>query len=491
MGNVRVGYNKTLESVFSTLKIGGQETRTNPPNFACAHRTHEPFRISKETIQLEDETSICGVVRTIGAQFDGDRTDLHEVFSLVWAATLRAFGLTSPWLIPEPHGFVPEEIGAVHLVFCQCPWSVDESLESSQDSMNAWSAFIFHLLNDVFRWDRVAMSTRPDPATTVFSEPDWAAPLIKYLRSPDDASFLKRRYPLWSYFSSQKRGVTVLRMPQVRIRNLKSVLKPFSAGLARGEEAYCVFANGIPNTVPFRVVKRVEKIMATIGDTSKDLLMIPIDSHCLFIGHRTIVAIRQNCGKDAFDKERTAFVERRASENLVFFADSTISWLTPLDASAFESLALELIKREPGVVRAKPVGTTNDRDRGRDILVDWRIPLVHKETLDSSTDDTIGTMSSGSKVIQVLVQVKTRSKTIGKGDVQDVRDTLEYHQADAYFLIAYPRTSAALVDYLENLRKTTGLGTDWWEASDIEDRLRRHPDVAMRFQSLVQLSSSA
>ena len=181
---------------------------------------------------------------------------------------------------------------------------------------------------------------------------------------------------------------------------------------------------------------------------------------------------------------------RRSMENRVFFADSTIEWRTPLREGDLEDLCLDLIKREPGVVRAKPVGSVNDRDGGRDILVDWRVPNADAEcTGYRAADDAVEPKSKGARIIRMIAQVKSRSRTIGKRDVQDIRDTLEHHQAEGFLLIAYPRISAALVDHLDKLGKTkTRAG--WWEFHDIEERLRRHPDIVKRYPQLVALHAA-
>jgi hypothetical protein len=86
------------------------------------------------------------------------------------------------------------------------------------------------------------------------------------------------------------------------------------------------------------------------------------------------------------------------------------------------------------------------------------------------------------------VQIKTRNKTVGKSDVRDVRDTLERHDANGFFLLVYPRLSNDLINYLETLRRQ-GYWVDWWGRPQIEDRLRRRPHIATRFSDLVRLQS--
>ena len=474
------------------LSHGGQEMLHTPPTFSCADQTHEPFRLMEKPIHFStvEQEFLWGVVSTTGDQFPGDRTDIHDVFSLIWGAVLRAFGLSSVWLIDESHGFVPGEIGARHLLFQQCPWNISQdAFETARKSMNAWSAFAFHLLDDVFKWERCWRLAHTDSATVHQTEPPtWANQAIKYLRFPEDIAIRKRTFPLWLYFASQKRGVTIIRMPKIRICVLKVVLGPFAPETARGEKAVAMFANGIPNAVPYSLLKKARKLLSLIGDECDELIVLPLDSHCLFIGDKTIVALRGKCGRDIFERERDILIKRRRNENRVFFADSAIEWQKPIATGDFEDLCLELVQREPGVVRAKSVGSVNDRDGGRDIIIDQKIPNRHSDSTQvTSLSSKEEIRPSGTKTVRLIAQVKTRSNIVGKQDVLDIRDTLERHRAEGFLLIAHPRISSALVDHLEDLRQRTELHTDWWETCDIENRLRRHPDIAKRFPELVAL----
>jgi hypothetical protein len=486
-----------FSQVAETLHAGGNETLQKPPFFSCASETHEPFRLTEAPIQFAgaDECFLYGTVRTTSWQFDRDRTDLHDVFSLVWAAVLRAFGLASPWLIDEPNGFgAPGELSARYLVLTQCPWRLSKNnFSTARESMNAWTAFGFHLLDAVFTWYRLeVINSSFLPALDDCKEPQWASAIRRYLNNPDDVIVSPRRYPFWIYLGSRRRGATILRMPRCRISALKSLLSPFHPEAVQGDDAVAILANGIANAVPNKAIRRALKLLSYTGDPCGSPLILPIDSHCIFLGDKTLVAIRVNCGREVFEREKEVFARRRSAEDRVFFADSTIEWKTPLDAGDFENACLDLLEREPGVVRAKPVGTVNDRDGGRDILIDWMVPSRHDlgaGTVPSA--DKADAISGGARrTIRIIAQVKSRSTTIGKRDVQDIRDTLENYQADGFLLIAHPRISAALVDHLGDLRNRTGLRTDWWEARDMETRLRRHPDIAKRYPRLLSFRST-
>ncbi len=475
-----------VRRALASIAIGGRETLRRPPAFACADQTHEPFRVMQTAARIGngEELFLWGTVATFGSQFDGDRTDIHDVLSLIWGAVLRAFGIGSPWLIDEAHPVVPGEIGARHLLFRQCPWTITESnFDTARGSLNAWSAFAFHLLDEVFRWSRPQEYCPPHHAAHRTQPPRWVDHVSRFLRNPSDVTTNSRLYPLWVYFSSARRGVTVIRMPGVRVARLRSILRPFVPEVAIGEHSHAFFANGMANAVPYRLSKKSRKLLSLVGDTPRNTVVLPLDSHCLFIGDKTIVALRGECGRLAFEDERRRLLSRRSNENKVFFAESTLTWRTPMIAGDLEDMCVDLLRREPGVLRAKPVGSVNDRDGGRDILIDRRVPNPHTSKRDTGTS-TPPRSDSTSRVVRVIGQVKSRSTTIGKGDVQDIRDTLEYHDAEAFLLIAYPRVSTALVDHLDKLRKTR-TRTDWWERRDLDERLRRHPDIAKRYPQLV------
>lgn len=102
---------------------GGKEALYSPPFLSCGSETHEPFRLIDRPIKflLEPDQSLAvealwGVVKTSSWHYEGDRTDLHDVWSLCWAAFLRAAGIASPWLIDEDGWCGTWELAGRHLV---------------------------------------------------------------------------------------------------------------------------------------------------------------------------------------------------------------------------------------------------------------------------------------------------------------------------------------------------------------------------------------
>ncbi len=92
------------------------------------------------------------------------------------------------------------------------------------------------------------------------------------------------------------------------------------------------------------------------------------------------------------------------------------------------------------------------------------------------------------KALNVVVQVKARNPSVGKSKVQDIRDTVECHGANGYFLIAFPQPASSLVEHLVALSKR-GIWTNWWDRAQIESRFRKHIDLVARFADLVRVES--
>ena len=469
----------------------GHDRFLRPPQFACSHQVHKPFYIDRNYFAAMDPDSlpISGIVRTTGVDFDGDRTDINNTFALIWAAALRAFGLASPYIVYEEHGFIEDDVDACHVLMRQCPLRVSaDNLGMVRESLTAWTAFVFHMLNGVFHWHRALPLGEDNMAMQEQLNSKIFHMVYRHDGTPSDAVISRRRFPNFHYYSSIDNGLTVIRMPQTSISSLRQILSCFSPDIAEGNNARVLFANGIPNAIPYRVIDRARAILSIVGESMNGkLITLPIDSHCLFVGNRTVLAIADNYGRALYEEERKHMQQRQHKENRVFFSESQISWNLPLDPTSLEEMCADLLEREPGVTRVKLVGKTYDRDGGRDIMADWALPKYHDSTIDENNNSI--SPSPGTDITRTVVQVKSRSKTIGKQDVQDIRDTLDHHDSKGFLLIAHPRISSQLLDRLDKLRSRAGVLCDWWESRDIETKLRQHPDIARRYPNLLSIRS--
>ena len=268
-----------------------------------------------------------------------------------------------------------------------------------------------------------------------------------------------------------------------------------------GQTRTSILAGGLKNAIPKNAVSTALKYIRAIESEDHQLqwhgvnsspceaaiIAIPLESHCVFLGGQTLVAVEGECGLRQFEAERTKFLERRAKENAVFAADYIFHWPVKIDGSKFEDLIYALLEREPGVMWVRQASPTNERDGGRDFLAKW-VVAVGDGMLGAGTEAVEERVPTPARALNVVVQVKARNPSVGKSKVLDIRDTLEGHDANGYFLVAFPQPASSLVTHLTVLAKS-GIWTNWWDRAQIESRLRKHVDLLARFADLVKLES--
>lgn len=463
----------------------------------CAQERHDPFVVGEES--SERGSIVFGYVRTSSAQLDGcgGRTDVHDVFSLLWACVMRASGAASSTLLSES-GFagIEEEIYARWLVFQQVGDYNDNT--TAKQRLLAHAAHAFHVLDDVLGW-----------ADIKYVNAEWndqhgeGDELARRLNDAGEFSDFgdmagERICPDWLYAKSHKGRVSVVVFPVESMLALRRALIAYEPISTEGRSRISILAGGLKNAIPKKVISKGLKYIRAVEDGDSQLpwlgvsaspsesaiIVITLESHCVFLGRQTLVAVEADCGLRQFEAERTKFLERRAQENAVFAADYIFQWPQKFDGSKFEELIYALLEREPGVMWVRQASPTNERDGGRDFIVRWLVPVgqgIHGEAAVPKTD-----IHSPAKTLNVVVQVKALNPSVGKSKVQDIRDTVEAHDATGYFLVAFPQPANSLVEHLGALAKK-GIWTDWWDRAQIETRLRKNLDLLARFSDLVKV----
>jgi hypothetical protein len=216
---------------------------------------------------------------------------------------------------------------------------------------------------------------------------------------------------------------------------------------------------------------------------SGSIILVPTETHCICIGKKSLVSIQSPCGRQSFLKARQDWHDKITKQASIFYADVLWEWIAPIDASRLEQLVEALLSEEPGLEWAKPTGPSYDRDQGRDLVATWLTPPGLNEKISEAKLDKAASRR------KIIVQVKSRGRSVGKSDVRDIRDMLDRHEADGILLVAHPVWSNDLFNYLENLA-ARDFWVGLWSQADLEERLRRHPYIARRFKDIVERSSS-
>jgi hypothetical protein len=450
----------------------------------CAGEDHYPFNlqiVGAPGAQLFPHAW----VRTVSGAWDGcgGRTDLHEMFGLLWAVLLRANGIASAAFIDE-RGFCGEaEIYSRALLFLQ-PFDrfFPRSDQRTPALLKAHTAEAVHALHAVLSLD--------DPAAT---PPRWAAPekawaeaIRAHLGGGDSDDLAAARInPDWRYYRAFKRGITWLQLPPEQMVFLRAMCRHYEPATCRQGRRLALTAGGLHHSIALDALRRAQGALkamepgsfATSGDGSTrwnehGALVIPLENRLVLIGGHFLVSVTTNCGYQAFMDARSNWLEQNRQAALIFGAGAAFKWIEPVHPGRFEELVEALLGVEPNVFRVRSTGPPNDRDQGRDLVIQ------RAAVLGLAADQPTTTIE------RILVQVKTRNRTVGKGDVRDIRDTIEHHHADGYLLIAYPRPSGDLIRHLEDLSER-GVSADWWDRNQLEERLRKHPDILTRFSDQV------
>jgi Restriction endonuclease len=457
----------------------------------CAAEYHFPFRVS---VARGDGGAIpYGRVR-IDSYYHwdggGGRTDLHDVLGILWAASLRASGAASTSLWGYTGWTGRPELESRILFFDQ-PYvsalSVHNlaAVEARIKAHTAWAA------HDLLKAMRFFPSGRQRATWQDEAPPPWLSQIEPLVGSPDTGIWITRRRPDYSYFVTPDNTVSIARFePALR----KSLVHAFAFWRPEASECmghYVLRSNDLENCVPVAVAERATEIIARVEGRSKarwrgpaqmpdtpDIVMIPLETHCVFIGKRAMVAMAAPCGKREFNAARLRWSKQTADLASIFRADTAWDWASPVDPARMEKLVEELLTEEPGLHWVRPTGPSFERDQGRDLVATWLTPPGLNQTMThEATSEPVFAR-------KIVVQVKTRNRTVGKSDVQDVRDMLERHDAEGLLLVADPVWSNDLFNYLETLaRKGAWIGL--WGRADIEARLRRHPFIASQFTDVV------
>jgi len=463
----------------------------------CAQERHDPFVIAEET--SERGSMVYGYVRTSSYHLDGcgGRTDVHDVFSLLWACVMRASGAASTNLLSEGgFGGIEEEIYARWLVFEQIGEFNDGS--SAKQRLLAHAANAYHLLDDVLGWERIKY-----PDAKWKDQHGEADDIVKSLNAAGEFKDFgemagRRECPEWVYAKSHKGRISVVVFPVERMFALRGALLGYSPSWTEGRVRTSILAGGLKNAISKKVVATGLKYVRAVetdkhqlawrgfdaSSLDRAIIAMPLESHCVFLGAQTLVAVESECGLRQFEAERTKFLERRAKDNAVFAADYIFHWPQKFDGSKFEDLIYALLEREPGVMWIRQASPTNERDGGRDFIAHWVVPVGHGMQVEGSSPEA--EVRTPAKELNVVVQVKARNPSVGKSKVQDIRDTVDVHDATGYFLVAFPQPANSLVEHLAALAKR-GIWTNWWDRAQIETRLRKHIDLIARFADLVKV----
>ena len=461
----------------------------DPPQLRIAFSPNFPMWISIDVDSASKSALLVGVVRTNGLA--GDRTDYHDLISLLWAAQFRSWNEASVRLIDIPHPAVPGELWGRYVFFEKQPPVSHISLECPDYELIERVLMLSSLAGHTFSTLYQASWGNPDIEECEDAE-QWAREVARRLKwkvGHRGQLTNGRRHPNWDFYRRNDYGVTAFRL-QISALSLLGAVKPREDDIVlEGPDSYLVKTGSLKNTVSKEVFEKAAKLLQAFGVTVSGLsallqreavLFLPTESHLICATEKGLLAIEIEGGLRSFQRAESLLRQRHQKEAAVLHSTTCFHWNDRINDERFENLVLDLLNREPGVRWARRVGNSRASDGERDLIAEWKLRPAPWE---SATEDQALVLR------RVVVQCKAYTGSVNRATVGDVPGTVDLHNANGYLLVAHPRITPPLLDYLTKVPAKRNIWADWWTKPEIEERLRNNLDIASRYPDLFRVTS--
>lgn len=458
-------------------------------------RNHISFEDDNSRNIINFELSQPGIAyayiysRTLSWDLPGERTDANEIISVLLSVLLRITNVASCriWDIPHPVDVPDTEIYARYIVPDQPYKSAYELTPKGLEKIRTFSTVVRNfgiMLPKLFDWD-VSKPHGPwayDNYEYNGMEP-WAvniASIVGEKYDEEKIQFCQRTNPSWRHYRSTQTGLTIYQAPTI-VRSLTTTLQakqPWEQTLISTGNSYS--AEGIVNFISRREAAFVERILKGLSRQRHlhDIVHIPLENVFVSAAGEYLIFLYRDCSRKRFEYEREKARKNHAQEAKSLYPDTDFIWSTAINGDRFEDFIIDLLRIEPGVIWVRQVSTTNEPDGGKDVLCDWITTPASAIHLNKE--------SPPYEIRKVLVQCKGHKATVNKSMVSDIRDRVERHRANGFFLAVSSHLTTELTDYLYDLRTAGKIWADWWTRSEIEERLRQHRHLIEKYSDIVR-----
>ncbi|MET9950556.1 restriction endonuclease [Streptomyces sp. NPDC006339] len=424
--------------------------------------------------------------------FDGDRTDLHDVYSLLAASVFRHTGAFSAMLvdIEHPATMIPGELSGRYLVPEQGAGYLlppdDVGLDSAKEVFGHLALFERLAHRVITFWHPQHSSPMGDGYDpTRQTDQIWARGVAEQLRTEasEEDLFFQRDSTDWLYYRTYDGSVAVVESAEVA-HFLKAVRVDPSEEIA-GINGFLYAGDHFHHYVSRELLHVADRVLGLEGvllesaSPAASVTIVPLeDSVVLSSGNRAVL-LRHESGLSGFSRERSLVLERNRIEQERLFPPSEFTWSEEIDGGRFERLIYDLLECEPGVREVRAIGASRERDGGRDIVASWITP--------PTTGAAVMEGEAVARERRVIIQCKARKRSVGRSDLGGgILDTLFMYKAEGYFLATSSQPAVATIDLLDEIAQRGDYFTGWWGRTEIEQRLRRNPQVLRRYADIVQ-----
>jgi hypothetical protein len=412
-------------------------------------------------------------------------TDLHEIIPSILAAITKSYGNSSFRFLQEENGFsgIEDELYAMYWFPAQ---PLNEQIRKNKDEdfecffSILMDLYLFHMYQgdilgtcaieyEDYFWDSPQLNA-------------WVSKIHSFIGKNESYIANGRVNPNWFYFRSITSGFSIISSPHIAKILKRHASAIHDENLINGVTARIEIYKNIQTSISHEKEKFAKRLLSRLGDTS-GLKVISQENQLVFISDYHIIFTYCNSGVNSVFLEKEHILHRQGKENAFLFSDRKFKWnIKDRHSSAeFEDLILELLDREPWVFSVRKVAPTNQGDNGRDLICEYN--MSYDERGITKGDDSF---KRGRMIVQCKTNLNSSKKSsIGKSDV-DMANTIFDYRPDGYMLVVNTQTTRDLTEMLERQKDRKEQDTIlWWNAKDVEDRLRKHPDIQARYRHIV------
>lgn len=413
----------------------------------------------------------------------GDRTDIHEIMPTLITLYCRLHNIMSFRFVGEQNEFSEIE-SELYGMFILPSQPLNERIRlNNKDDFESFFDFLYLALILHHNFYNIFNISEDQTESFSYDAPEldeWKTLILNVVPDPDSTYNLRTK-PDWFYFRSYSKGITVIKCKSL-VADIKEQYNSKEIKIIEGVKGNLHISENISNVIYHKKLKMAQKILRSVENESSKSVVVQ-ENRAVLIGQEHLIIFDNDGDIANFQKEKINIRERHADEAMYLFNDKKVKWNVQnrQDSSTFEDLVLELLYREPGILSAKKVAPTFQGDNGRDIICEY--DMNHHTNL-------IGKGESLIKIGSLIVQCKTnlltsKKQSIGKSDVS-ISDTIYDYQPNGYLLVVNTQTTRDLTEYLEKIKSRKELDKlEWWGSFDLEEKLRRNPDIMSRYSEIV------
>lgn len=428
----------------------------------------------------EEKLSFYFLVRTHDVIYHGDRSDIHIIISIMFSCFLKIKAKISSSIFDIPHPVIDDEIWGRYIY--------PQQFENSSSNILYQ---IENLLQTLYEWRFSFWKLIGCPCEKCMNEEnivnkrgyDTTSSLEDYVTTIKHYNNGTRVRPSYSFVYDFDNDITIIKSKSL-VDYLRRIITIFDYDPKKinGINGNIFIDSDTFNFASYEALKEIENVQSYIDSNiqSGKNKCIVIENVIINVDEEYIIAKSVSSGIDSFKQEKELIRARHNLESSILFPVPIFEWLENPCPTQFELLVKSLLEREVKVKRVRIAAPTNQGDKGRDLIIDWEVVNLNHS------------FSQGvppSQIQRIVGQCKASNNSIGKSKVQDIRDTIEQHDASGFFLAVSTQITNPLTETLEKLNQKQ-LWTDWWNRDDIEFRLNQNQDLIPKFDKVLKIKNT-